>query len=448
MKKQIGRYQLIKKLGKGGMGSVYKAVVPVVDQIVALKVLDPFEAMVDVYGPDKLKEIFTYEAQTMALLRHPAMVQVWDYNEDEKGRPFIVMQYLCNNLGEMIGESFEMEKTSRVIMPEKVIDYGLQLLEGLSYLHYHDIVHRDIKPFNILITDDDSLKICDFGMALRKGVSFAGLPNMQIGSPFYTAPEQVRDPAAVDGRSDLYSAAVLLYRMLTGELPHKNNPSLADTNYLYGESWDRFFTKALNHRPDDRFQLADEMYEQIDNGLRKLIVERKQEEQQAVKSLQVLSQTGTKEILRSAAIKVEKKSACKRFNLNKLYQPKVNSAPILKHKNHLVHDIKHNLLWQESGSRYPVSWNRAQHYVDNLNKLHSAGHNQWRLPTVDELVSLMSVVSLPTLGDFVFFNKKISRLWSCDSCKHQERWFVNFEMGYVGQQDKYCYNYVKAVCSV
>lgn len=249
---KIGRYHILRKLGRGGMGSVYKAVVPVINKVVAIKVLDPFETLVALLGNERLREIFTFEAVTMAGLHHPGVVDVWDFGEDEQGRPYFVMEFFCNNLGNMTGESFQMEKACRRINPDKVLSYGRQILDGLACLHHNQIIHRDIKPFNILITDEDRAKICDFGMALSKGFSFSEPKKMQIGSPYYAAPEQTSYPDRVDGRADLYSAGVLLYRMLTGELPSMRSFSLSRVNPLYDNAWDDFFSRSLSLHPDEQ----------------------------------------------------------------------------------------------------------------------------------------------------------------------------------------------------
>ena len=248
--------KIIRRLGKGGMGSVYKGIVPVIDKVVAIKLLDPSELLEAILGIERLKEIFTFEARTMAAFNQPFLVTAHDFDHDEQGRPFFVMDYICNNLGEMIGETFHIEEESRVIWAAKVLHYGRQILQALDFLHYNDIIHRDIKPQNILVTDADTIKICDFGMALVGGVAFSGPDSMQIGSPCYTPPEQRKNPKGVDGRADLYSAAVLLYRMLTGKLPGMQSFSLSLVNPIYDQSWDEFFAKALRWQPDERFQNA------------------------------------------------------------------------------------------------------------------------------------------------------------------------------------------------
>ena len=232
---------------------MYKALSPTIDKIVALKVLKPSEALEITLGYEQLEAIFLSEARTLASLSHHNLTTVWDYDTDEQGHSFFVMEYFCNNLGIMIGESFHLEEPSRQIRPEKVIHYGKQILEALQYLHHNRVIHRDIKPHNILITDNDRVKVCDFGMALVDGLSFSGPANMQIGSPYYSPPEQKKNPHQVDGRADYYSTAVLLYRMLTGTLPGMQSFPLSMVNPAYSKNWDDFFRKGLSWDPDHRF---------------------------------------------------------------------------------------------------------------------------------------------------------------------------------------------------
>jgi serine/threonine-protein kinase len=436
----IDRYQIIRKLGKGGMGSVFKGIVPIIDKVVAIKLLDPFETMLDIIGEEKLREIFISEAQTMASLRHPSIVQVWDYDEDEQGRPFMVMEYLCNNLGEMIGEDFQMEKTSRIIQPEKVIEYGTQILSGLSYLHHNGIVHRDIKPFNILVTDEDTIKICDFGMALVEGVSFNGPSMMQIGSPHYTPPEQSRNPNQVDGRADLFSTGVLLYRMLTGKLPGMQAFSLSLVNPLYDKSWDDFFAKALNWNPADRFDSAQTMQDALTH------LRLNWQAQQKTIPQEPATTTNNRINLRSKPVTTCGSKALSVFGVNSLFRPHSETICDLCQKKHnTIHDLTTNLLWEQGGSQYPVSWQDAVRYVEKLNTENFTGRSDWRLPTVNEILSLFNI--LTNGQNSSGFDLSKSRIWSCDRHKHHERWLVNFDMGYTGCQDMNCFNYVRAVCS-
>ncbi|MDA3833081.1 MAG: protein kinase [Spirochaetales bacterium] len=437
--KQIGRYQIIRKLGKGGMGSVFKGIVPIIDKVVAIKLLDPFETMLDILGIDKLKEIFLYEAQTMASLRHPSIVQVWDYDDDDQGRPFIVMEYLCNNLGDMIGENFLVEESSRIIQPEKVIDYGHQILAGLSYLHHNGIVHRDIKPFNILVADDDAIKICDFGMALVEGVSFSGPSMMQIGSPYYTPPEQSRDPQQVDGRADLFATGVLLYRMLTGKLPGMQSFSLSMVNPLYDQEWDDFFSKSMNWNPDERYESAIAMQLALTNLHLNWQAQQKPPNQEPIADQQPIT-------LRSEPVNICGSKAATLFAVNTLFRPHLEITNTLHQEQETIHDHTTSLMWQQGGSEYPVSWQEGLNYVEKLNRASFAGSRTWRLPTVNELLSLFA--ALTTQSATSGFDPFKNRMWSCDSHGHHERWYVNFAMGYAGNQDMNCFNYVRAVCSI
>jgi serine/threonine-protein kinase len=216
--KKIDKYEVCGLLGKGGMGMVYKVRMPVVGKVVALKLLSPHPNLVALIGEEEIKRLFVTEAVTMAGLRHPNIVAIWDFHESED-LTFLVMEYFCNNLGVIIGETYRVEEPSRIVSVDKAIHYTRQTLEGLSRLHQAGIIHRDVKPYNILVTDEDTAKITDFGLSKLRGETFRGPSNLMVGSPYYAAPEQEEDPNQVDVRADLYPVGVMLYRMLTGELP-------------------------------------------------------------------------------------------------------------------------------------------------------------------------------------------------------------------------------------
>ena len=433
--KYIGKYEIIRRLGRGGMGAVYKGLVPVINKVVAIKLLQPVELLEDIVGMEQLEAIFTFEARTMAAFNQPFLVTAHDFDRDQEGRPFFVMDYICNNLGDLIGETYILEEPSRIIRAEKVVQYGRQILAALDFLHHNQIVHRDIKPQNILVTDDDTVKICDFGMALVRGVSFSGPDNMQVGSPYYTPPEQRKYPKEVDGRADLYSAAVLLYRMLTGQLPGMQSFSLSLVNPRYDQAWDDFFAKALKWKPEERFQSGAEMLTAFtrlqlgppsDSGACGLV----DHGQQPLR-------------LRTEAANICRSRAREFFSVNDQFRPLQTVCNRLQVEDAVVRDLATRLVWSRQTSRFPLSFVEAQAYVEQLNARCAHGIDWWRIPTVNELLSLLGD------GDMESFPDKdrqpVQWFWSCDRHGHHESWYVNMDMGFAGVQDLTCLNFVRPV---
>ena len=190
----IGRYEIIGRLGRGGMSTVYKAKAPVTGRIVALKVLAPREELlVDLAGEKRLRQIFVEEARVMGEIAHPNVAKIIDCDETGKA-PFIVLEYFSHSLGGFIGESYRAEQPSRIISAARTCFYLLQALKGLERLHFAGIVHRDIKPFNLMITNDDRIKIIDFGLSRIRGEERMKIPGLQVGSPFYAAPTANASP--------------------------------------------------------------------------------------------------------------------------------------------------------------------------------------------------------------------------------------------------------------
>ncbi len=169
------------------------------------------------------------------------------------------MAYHVNNLGVLIGESPRPDEPSRRISIDKAIHYTRHTLQGLSCLHHAGIIHRDIKPFNLLITDQDTVKICDFGLSKLHGEKFAGPANLKVGSAWYAPPEQESDPDRVDVTADIYATGVTFYRMLTGTLPADDYHPVATYNTDLDQSWDGFICRAIARNANDRFTSANEM---------------------------------------------------------------------------------------------------------------------------------------------------------------------------------------------
>jgi len=445
--KKIGRYTIIGTIGRGGMGMVYRAAVPESGEVVALKLLHPAETMIDLLGMKKLYNIFTTEAKKLAALKHPHIVRVLELDSDN-GTPYFTMEYHCNNLGMMIGEHFVLEKSTRVIPPDRVLDYGRQVLEGLRFIHAAGIIHRDIKPHNILLTDADSIKICDFGMALHEEDDAINGRGLKIGSPYYIAPEQNKDPEKADQRSDLYSVAVMLYRMLTGELPGMKSLLLSRINRLYDSHWDDFFIRALEWNPHSRFQSADEMSVAL-IGL-ELHLEKKKDTvcRSGWQTVHATGQTGRRQ--RSSPLRVSGGRAGKAFKVNELWQPvRYTTNIFIRKTKETVLDEATGLIWQIKDSGFPMDRDEAEDVIEALNGLRQYGISTWRLPTVNELLTLAqgpgmeesSCGNVPWDTDHYWY-------WSCDRRSNNTSWYVNTRLGYTGWQENGCRYSIRAVASL
>lgn len=232
---KIGKYEIIELLGQGGMGKVYKCRIPMIDEIVAVKVYSPVEELTD--DLDDLRERFVREAKILWGLSHPHIVSITDVDEFEK-TPFYVMEYLPNNLAREIGTGDGTRIRKGGIREEEVVKIARQVLTALEFLHKNKIVHRDLKPDNILITKGGNVKLADFGIA--KVVSKSGYTKsgVYLGTGDFMAPEQT-DAKSVDHRADLYSISMVLYLMLTERHPYRTRfekPSLLNKKLLL--NWD------------------------------------------------------------------------------------------------------------------------------------------------------------------------------------------------------------------
>jgi eukaryotic-like serine/threonine-protein kinase len=208
---RIGKYEVMKSLGKGAMGEVLLARDTMLERDVALKVM-----VAAIADDPELKKRFEREAKAVAKMTHPNVVMVFDLGYHSDGSPFLAMELLKGN---------DLQKAIRTPPPmplERKITIILQVLAGLSHAHQAGIVHRDIKPANVFLNDDGTVKIMDFGVARLTTASMTGTGNI-VGTADYMSPEQVKG-AKVDGRSDVFSVGCMLFELLTGRRPfHSEN---------------------------------------------------------------------------------------------------------------------------------------------------------------------------------------------------------------------------------
>ena len=448
--KYIGKYKIRGLLGKGGMGKVFKVELPHIEKIAALKLLDPDPLLVKLLGKNKIHDLFFREAITLARLRHPNIIAIWDFDEN-RGNPFFLMDFYFNNLGNMIGESTFLERPSRIISIDKAIHYIRQTLEGLSCLHHAGIIHRDIKPFNLLVTELDMVKICDFGLSKLRGETFSGPPNLKVGSAWYAPPEQEKSPDLVDHTADLYSAGVCFYRMLTGVLPTARIAAPSKLNPDLDDQWDQFFNQILTPDKTKRFANTEKMISALDQ------LKSDWEDKKQRLCLMENGDKGKSDFrpdtvhrLRQEGLKLNPQRAKEVFQTDDLWRPRDYLTNCLAERPEgTVFDASTGLLWQQSGSRFPMTWRQAQAYVVKLNVDAFGTRSDWRLPTIDELMTLLTPTPQGESHCIApVFDLKQTWLWSCDRRSFIAAWYVNIEMGYVAWQDMSCYYYVRGVCSV
>ena len=260
--KTISHYKILEKLGEGGMGAVYKAQDTKLDRIVALKFL-PKHLLCD----EEAKTRFVHEAKAASALDHPNIATIYEIDEAQ-GECFISMSYIQ---GKSIKELIK-EKEIKGWDMGKIINVAIQMAEGLSKAHQKGIVHRDIKSDNIMLTDEGLVKIMDFGLAKLKGAPKVTRTGSTVGTVAYMSPEQAQG-MEVDQRSDIFSLGVILYEMITSQLPFKGEHEAALIYSIVNENSEplttytsdvpdelaRIVEKTMEKNLEMRYQHADDL---------------------------------------------------------------------------------------------------------------------------------------------------------------------------------------------
>jgi len=270
--KKIGRYEILSELGRGAMGTVYRAKDPAMDRVVALKTI--ISAVLASEQGSEFRERFYREARAAGALAHPGIVPVFDVGEHE-GMPYLVMEFVT---GRTLADT---AKQGGRLSLDRVCEIGQKIAEALGYAHQHGVVHRDIKPANILLTSRETYgierpKITDFGVAkLAEGQTT--LTGQMVGTPAFMPPEQFTG-APIDQRADIFSLGVVLYWMATGEQPFPGESMTAVSykvvhtdpvpprklNPSVPAKLESVILKCLAKSPAERYQTGEELARELD----------------------------------------------------------------------------------------------------------------------------------------------------------------------------------------
>ena len=262
------RYEIIKNIGEGGMANVYLANDTILNRKVAVKVLRG-----DLSNDDKFIRRFEREALSVSNLSHPNIVEVYDVGVED-GNHYIVMEYIDGKTLKQL-----LKKRESLTLPE-VIDIMTQLTDGIANAHESYIIHRDIKPQNIMIQDDGRIKITDFGIAMALNATQLTQTNSVMGSVHYLPPEQASGKSATV-KSDIYSLGIMMYELITGTVPFRGDnaveialkhmkdkiPSVRKQDPSIPQSVENIILKACAKNPRNRYDSAKEMHDDLVNCL-------------------------------------------------------------------------------------------------------------------------------------------------------------------------------------
>ena len=332
------RYQIIKAIGEGGMANVYLAYDTILDRDVAVKVLRG-----DLANDEKFVRRFQREALSASSLTHPNIVEVYDVGEDH-GQYYIVMEYVeGKNLKDLI------KKRGKLTLSE-VIDIMLQITDGMSVAHDSYIIHRDIKPQNIMILENGLVKIMDFGIAMAMNSTQLTQTNSIMGSVHYLPPEQANGKGSTL-QSDIYSMGILMYELLTGKLPYKGDnaveialkhlkeplPSIKEELPNIPQSVENIVIKATAKNPKNRYADAREMHNDL---LTCLDESRENEEKIKLPYKEITEEAKNKKPKKETVVKEPEKKEKKSKEIKKEEEPKKESSEEILARQITKNDLK------------------------------------------------------------------------------------------------------------
>ncbi len=261
----IGNYKIIGRLGRGGMGDIYKAVQDTLNRTVALKILPP-----QMLQNDEFAKRFIIEAKAISKLEHQNIVSIYEFG-DEDGLKYFAMQYID---GQDLGQKLLQKKALPIA---EVLNYSKQICRALNYAHSKDVIHRDIKPQNLLIDKNNVCRLSDFGIAMMYQESKITMTGIAVGTPEYMSPEQA-EGGTISHQTDIYSLGIVIYEMLAKRTPFKGNNPVAIAYKQVHEvplppsvfrkdtpkRLELIILKALKKNRLERYQTVEEMLEDLD----------------------------------------------------------------------------------------------------------------------------------------------------------------------------------------
>lgn len=272
---KLSRYEVVRELGKGAMGIVYLAKDPLIGRLVALKTIRP-AAHTDDDETKEFQQRFMREAQAAGILNHPSIVTVHDIGQDDSGMSFIAMEYVeGQNLKDVLAQG-------RTLSFDQIGDIAAQIAEAIDFAHSKGIIHRDVKPANIILLEGNRAKITDFGIAkIASGTANLTSTGQFLGTPNYMAPEQIKGNP-VDGRTDIFSLGICLYECLTRRKPfggdsltsisykivHEPFPPLHEINPQIPEGYEEVVALCLAKDPAKRYQRGKDLATALRSVLR------------------------------------------------------------------------------------------------------------------------------------------------------------------------------------